>query len=127
MSGANTVAVGIDVVEVDRIRQALERTPGLSERCFTDNELAYCHRARDPAERLAARWAAKEAAIKCLGGGVPGLDLRHVEVVRHDDGSPALRLQGEPAQRATDRGINSWLISMSHTATTAQAIVIGLS
>lgn len=118
------IAVGTDIVEVDRIRSALARTPSLAERVFTPDELAYCRQAFDPAERLAVRWAAKEAVMKCLGGGVPGVDLREVEVVRADDGAPGLRLAGIPAERAADRGIGSWLISLSHTSSMAQAVVI---
>jgi holo-[acyl-carrier protein] synthase len=119
-------AVGIDVVDVDRIRAAIERTPGFAERFCTPGEWAYCALARDPSERCAARWAAKEAAVKCLGGGVPGLDLHEIEVVRAPDGAPHLRVTGEAADRAAARGISSWLVSMSHTATVAQAIVIAL-
>lgn len=120
------VAVGIDVVEVDRIRTAVERTPALAGRTFTDAELEYARRAHDPAERLAARWAAKEAVVKCLGGGVPGVDLREIEVVRGDDGAPSVRLHGEVAARAEARGVREWLLSMSHTATVAEAIAIAL-
>ncbi|MFN8050374.1 MAG: holo-ACP synthase [Acidimicrobiales bacterium] len=120
------VAVGIDVVDVARIRTALDRTPSLADRTFTEAELAYCRAARDPAERFAARWAAKEAVVKCLGGGVPGIDLRCIEVVRGDDGAPHLRLSGEAAARADQRGIASWLVSLSHTSTVAQAIALAL-
>ena len=120
------VAVGIDVVDVVRIRDVAERTPALLDRTYTEAELDYCRTARDPAERLAARWAAKEAVVKCLGGGVPGLDLRGIEVVRGADGAPGVRLTGDAAARADERGIRSWLISMSHTTTVAQAVVIAL-
>src|SRR4051794_5137385 len=120
------VAVGIDVVEVDRIRKAAARTERFGEKVFTASELDYCRRAADPSERMAARWAAKEAVSKCLGGGVPGVDLTTVEVVRADDGAPSVRLTGEVADRATARGITSWLLSLSHTTTIAEAIVIAL-
>ena len=122
MSGP--IAVGVDIVDVERIRTAMTRTPALLERVYTPGELAYCRAAADPSERLAARWAAKEATVKCLGGGVPGLDLRAIEIVRGADGAPSLVVVGEAATRAAERGIGSWLVSLSHTSTLAQAVVI---
>lgn len=121
------VAVGVDLVEVDRMREVLERTPALVDRTFTPDEISYCRSAREPWERFAARWAAKEAVTKCLGGGVPGIDLRAVEVTRESSGAPGLLLRGEAAERARRRGIGSWLISMTHTATMAEAVVIALA
>jgi len=118
------IAVGVDVVDVDRIRTVMGRTPALLERVYTPGELAYCNAATDPAERLAARWAAKEAAVKCLGGGVPGLDLQEIEIVRGADGAPSLVVVGEAATRAAERGIGTWLVSLSHTSALAQAVVI---
>lgn len=120
------LAVGVDLVEVERIRAAVERTPGLEARVFTAEEISYCRAAREPWERFAARWAAKEAVVKCLGGGVPGIDLRGIEVVRADDGAPSLRLSGAAAERAVDRGIVTWLVSMTHTASMAEAVVVAL-
>ena len=124
---SHPVAVGIDAVEVDRIRRAVARTPRFAERTFTAAELAYCNEARDPAERLAARWAAKEAVIKCLGGGVPGIDLRTVEVVRDADGAPGVVLTAAAAARAAERGIDTWLVSLTHTTSIAEAVVIAMS
>lgn len=109
------------------MRGALERTPALVPRTFTPAEIDYCRSAREPWERFAARWAAKEAVVKCLGGGVPGVDLRTIEVTRHSDGAPGLRLDGDAARLAAGRGIGAWLISMTHTATMAEAVVIGLA
>ena len=122
-----TLAVGLDLVEVERIRTALERTPALAERVFTPSELEYCRRAADPSERLAVRWAAKEAVMKCLGGGVPGVDLRSIEVGHEPDGAPTLSVTGDASDRAAERGISRWLVSLSHTATMAQAVVVALS
>lgn len=124
MSGP--VAVGVDLVEVSRIRAAIDRTPGLAERTFTPAEIEYCRRAREPWERFAARWAAKEATLKCLGGGVPGVDLRTIEVTHDGEGAPLLVVTGEAARRATERGVGGWLVSLTHVATHAQAVVIAL-
>ena len=70
--------IGIDVLEIDRLERALERRPRLAERVFSPAELAYAASRRRPASHLAARFAAKEAAVKALGAG--GLALREVEV-----------------------------------------------
>ncbi|MGH9152096.1 MAG: holo-ACP synthase, partial [Acidimicrobiales bacterium] len=74
------IGIGIDAVEVDRFRRALERTPRMGERLFTDGERAYGSRFADPAPRLAARFAAKEATMKALGVGLGAVDFRDVEV-----------------------------------------------
>lgn len=108
------------------MRSVLERTPALIDRTFTAAEIAYCQQHRDPAERFAARWAAKEAVVKCLGGGVPGLDLCGIEVVHSTSGAPAVRLTGEAAERAAALGISGWLLSLTHTSILAEAIAIGL-
>ena len=76
------IGVGIDAVEIDRFRLALQRTPRLSERLFSDAERAYAARRNDPTERLAARFAAKEAVMKAMGVGLWKFNFRDVEVVR---------------------------------------------
>ncbi|MBK6671072.1 MAG: holo-ACP synthase [Microthrixaceae bacterium] len=121
------VAVGTDVVEVDRIRRALDRTPTLEARVFTSDEIAYCRAAREPWQRFAARWAAKEAVIKCLGGGLPGLDPHGIEVAHLADGAPTVRLSGDVRRRAEERGIERWLVSLSHERTVATATAIALA
>ncbi len=119
-------AVGIDLAPVDRIRRAIDETPGFAERCFTPSEREVCEARRDPAECFAARWAAKEAVLKCLGGGIPGFDLHDIDVVTGADGAPSVTVSGRVADRAAERGISEWLISLSHTADAAIAIAIGL-
>ena len=119
-------AVGIDLVSVDRVRRATNDTPGFLERCFTTTERELCATRHDPAECYAARWAAKEAVVKCLGGAVGPVDLLDIGVVHLDDGAPAVELSGHAAVRARERGITSWLLSLSHTADSAVAIAIGL-
>lgn len=120
------VAVGVDLCEVARIREALERTPGLAARTWTAAEIEYCERAADPAERLAARWATKEAVLKCLGGGVGNTSLVDIEVRKLDSGAPTVHLSGEAAVRADKLGIRRWLVSMTHTGELAEAVVIAL-
>ncbi|MGZ4140070.1 MAG: holo-ACP synthase [Actinomycetota bacterium] len=112
--------VGVDLVEVDRFARALERWPGLRERVFTASELAECAGARNTSERLAARFAAKEAAFKALGRGWPDLAYRDVEV-RSEGGAPALRLRADAAALVGDRDV---AVSLSHTGGFALAQVV---
>ncbi|HVM01933.1 MAG TPA: holo-ACP synthase, partial [Acidimicrobiales bacterium] len=74
------IGIGIDAVEVGRFRRALARTPRMAERLFTDGERAYGARFADPAPRLAARFAAKEATMKALGVGIGAVGFHDVEV-----------------------------------------------
>lgn len=126
-AAGNVVALGLDVVDVDRIREALARTPTLVDRVYTPDEIAYCREARDPSERFAVRWAAKEAVVKTLGGGVPGIDLRGIAVRREPNGAPTIELTDRAAELAAERGYRSWLVSLSHTSTVAQAVVAALA
>jgi holo-[acyl-carrier protein] synthase len=118
------IGVGTDLVEVARFRQALRRTPGLRTRCFTEAERAYAERRSDPVERLAARFAAKEAVMKALGVGLGACGFTDIEVVRAESGQPAVRLHGTAAALAAERGVTSWHLSLTHTDTAAHALVV---
>jgi holo-[acyl-carrier protein] synthase len=118
------VGVGVDLCEVDRMRRTLARTPGFADRVYTEAEQDYCRRRRDPAERFAARFAAKEAVLKALGAGIGSCSLRDIEVVRAESGAPSLVLHGRAAALAADRGVTAWHLSLTHTATLAEAIAI---
>ncbi len=124
--GRVVVAIGNDLVDIDRMRTVIDRQPRLVHRVFTESEQAYCERRRDPAERYAARFAAKEAVLKALGTGLGGADFTDIEVVRLPSGQPTLHLTGRAAVRARERGIHSWLITMSHSEHLAQVFVAGL-
>jgi len=113
------VRVGVDVVDIDRFRKAISRTPRLLERVFTARERAYAEAARDPAERFAVRWAAKEAAIKVLGT----VRFRDVEVVRAADGRPSLALHDGAARRADELGLAAFDVSLTHSGLVAIAVV----
>ena len=103
------VSVGVDLADVKRVREALVRFPErFYGRVLTDAEAEYCRTKRDPAPHVAARFAAKEAVIKCLGGGC---DLRDIEVTRALSGAPSIQLTGRAAERAAGRTV---LISLSH-------------
>lgn len=116
--------VGIDAVDVDRLRRALVRRPRLAERLFTDAERAYAGRVADPGPRLAARFAAKEAVAKALGVGIGAVSWRDVEVVRASSGAPGVALAGRAAALAAGRGVGRWHVSLSHTDSLAVASVV---
>lgn len=120
------IGIGVDLVEVGRMRVALSRTPTLSERLFTPGERAYAEAARDPAARFAARFAAKEAVLKALGLGLGGADWHDIEVVRAESGAPLLRLSGRAATAAEAAGVTEWKLTMTHTDSMAEAIAIAL-
>ena len=118
------VGIGIDVVDVARMRTTITRTPSFRDRCFTSGEREYAERARDPSERYAVRFAAKEAVMKAMGLGLGAFGFFDVEVTRADDGVPTLLLSGDAALLAAERGITRWHLSLTHTETTAAAYVI---
>ena len=120
------IGIGTDLVELDRFRRTLHRTPSIVDRLLTDDERAYAELRRDPTERLAARFAAKEAVLKAMGAGIGECRFRDIEVVRAESGAPSVRLHGGAADLATDRGVGSWLLTLTHTESLAQAIAVAL-
>ncbi|WP_286929337.1 MULTISPECIES: holo-ACP synthase [Aeromicrobium] len=118
------VACGVDIVSVARIRAAVERSgPRFLQKYWTEDELAYC--AGRP-ERLAARWAAKEAVMKVLEGGFDRFDPLSIEVRRDVGGVPRLELAAAAADRAREVGLASWSLSLSHEQEHAIAMVTAL-
>lgn len=120
------VGVGVDIVEVARIQKMLDREQdAFLARVFTAQERDYCLKRGQPAESLAARFAAKEALMKVLGTGWgEGVGFQQVEVVRDDRGNPGLELTGEAATVATKLGIHRLHVSLSHTNDHAVALVV---
>jgi holo-[acyl-carrier protein] synthase len=127
LAGGNVVGVGIDAVDVARYRRVLERTPGIAPRTFTPGELAYARLVADPTQRLAARFAAKEATMKAFGVGLGACGFHDIEVVRADGGEPSLVLHGAALDLLAARGATRVLLSMTHTDLIAQAIVVAVS
>lgn len=119
------VSLGIDLVEVPRIRALLEKHGArFKERTFTAGEIAYCDRCADPAMHYAARFAAKEAVAKALGTGfAEGVSWLDIEVVREESGCPTIRLHGGAVRVAGAAGIGKVLLSLTHTKETAAASV----
>ncbi len=124
--GEPEIRVGIDVVEVGRIRRVMT-TEDRQRRVFTEGEIAYCRGKRRQYEHLAARFAAKEAVLKAFGTGVAqGIRWTDVEVVRDDAGRPRLQLDGEAAAIAVRRGLRQLDLSLTHTADVAFAQVVSV-
>lgn len=119
MSGAG-YRVGIDLLEIERLERALERTPRLAERLFTEGERAYAASRGRPGQHLAARFCAKEAVAKALG--VESWNFHEVEVIG-TGGPPAIRLSGSAAARAAELGVRVE-ISLTHTTREAAAVAI---
>ena len=118
------VRAGVDRVELAEFKRVMETGGGpFLDSVFTGRELARCGGRLD---RLAARFAAKEAATKALGTGIRGLSLSEIEVVSHASGQPELRLAGRASDRAAELGVTSVSVSLTHTSSTAEAFVVAL-
>ncbi len=123
----SVLGIGTDIVEVDRVEATLRRFgPRFERRVFSPAEMAYA-RGGQTGQRLAARFAAKEAVLKALGVGLAGGALRDVEIVRGERGAPAAVLTGRAAERAARMGVDRVLVSLSHSRryAVAQAVAIG--
>jgi holo-[acyl-carrier protein] synthase len=118
------IGLGLDALDVERFRRALSRRPGMLERIFSEAERAELARRADPVPGLAARFCAKEAAMKALGVGLGGFGLAEVEVLRPGGGAPQLRATGRAAELAERLGVTAWHVSLTHTSTLAGAVVV---
>jgi holo-[acyl-carrier protein] synthase len=120
------VSIGIDIIEVARIREVLLRTPRFAERVFTTAERAYCDgRGAVSAQHYAARFAAKEAALKALQTGWRGgISWQDVEVAAHESGAPYLIFSGQALEIFQKTGASATHLSISHTTQHAIAQVV---
>jgi holo-[acyl-carrier protein] synthase len=117
------VTVGTDLIEIARVKRALERYPGFRERCFTETERAYCDSRPNPPQHYAARFAAKEAVGKALGFGVArAFAWRDVEIAGRP--KPAVRLSGRVRAWAERAGAGAIDLSMSHSRELATAVAV---
>ena len=116
------VALGTDIVDVSRFATMMSRTPGVAERLFTNAE-RFGLGDNPEAHRLAARFAAKEAVVKALGGA-DGLSWHHCEVLTASSGQPSLRLTASVEAAAHKQGLHTWRVSLSHDGGFAMATVI---
>jgi holo-[acyl-carrier protein] synthase len=125
-SGRGILGIGVDLAGVPRLRRILARwDERFLQRVFTDEEIAYCRRRRDPVPHLAARFAAKEAVLKALGTGLRmGVNWREIEVRRERGQAPTVVLSGRCRALAQARGAERVLISLTHDGDYALAEVI---
>ena len=120
------LGVGIDLCDVERLRAAMQRTPGMRNRIFSEAEQEYCERRHDPAERYAARFAAKEAVLKAMGCGLGSCAVRDIQVLNEKTGAPRVVLVDTAARLAAEKGVAGWHLSLTHTSSLAQATALAL-
>jgi holo-[acyl-carrier protein] synthase len=120
------ISIGTDIVEVHRIRETIERTPRFVERVFTESERAYCDsKGAAAAQHYAARFSAKEAALKALGTGWAGkIGWQDIEVRSNEKGAPRLEIKGGALEVMESLGATTIHVSLSHTTEHATAQVI---
>jgi holo-[acyl-carrier protein] synthase len=111
------LGIGVDVVDIARFSESLERTPTLRSRLFTPGE------ADLPLESLAGRFAAKEAFVKALKAPA-GMSWQDIEIINTPQGAPELELHGAALDRAKELGITTTHVSISHDTTVATAFVV---
>lgn len=120
-AGFMIIGMGIDLAEVDRYRFTDAQLERFGRKVYTEEEMRYAMRKRHWAERLAGFFAAKEATRKAFGHAIP---WRDVGVTHERSGKPAIRLYGNAAALLERRGVRAVHLTITHTATTAAAVVI---
>jgi holo-[acyl-carrier protein] synthase len=121
----DVVGIGVDLVDVDRVKQILGRRRSFPERVFTPDEVAYCERQASPAECYAARWAAREACRKALGG-IRSMRWHDVRVERAPSGVPSIVLDGSSRARADALGVSRVLLALTHERRMAAAFAVAV-
>jgi holo-[acyl-carrier protein] synthase len=119
------VGIGVDLVDVARVASILQRRSTFVERVFTPLEIAYCERQANPAESYAARWAAREACRKALGG-VRDMRWHDVRVDRGATGAPGLVLEGAAKARADRLGVTEVKVALTHERKMAAAFCVAV-
>lgn len=106
----------MDIVEVARIKRLLEKhSPRFEEKVFTAGEILYCRSKAEPGIHFAARFAVKEAVMKCLGTGMDqGIGFKDIEVIHENTGQPAIKMQGQAKDIFTRLNLKTIHISISH-------------
>ncbi len=118
------LAVGVDLVEIERVEQSLEKYgQRFLARIFTEGEQIYCN---GRVQSLAARFAVKEAVGKALGTGIGDVSWQDIEIVNEENGQPVLRLHGDAQRIASQQGLDYWTISLSHTAAYAVGMAVAV-
>jgi holo-[acyl-carrier protein] synthase len=118
------IGLGVDVVDIERFRTLMQRTPTMRERLFPAVELQHVATLADPVPSLAVRFAAREAVMKAMGLGLGAFGFHDVWVDRATSGAPSLTVTGRAAEHAAERGIERWFVSLSHHGPVAVAVVV---
>lgn len=118
--------VGIDIVEIARVKRAITRQPRFKWRVFTEGEIAYCESKPDPSPHFAVRFSAKEAILKAMGTGFRGVKWIDIEICKGDLGRPYVIFLGEAQDKLKELGIKEVLISLSFTSQTAVAMATAI-
>ena len=120
------LGLGTDLIEIGRIQASMDRFgERFLERVFTAGEIAYCKRKKQPAESLAARFAAKEAGAKALGTGISrGVSWKEIEVTREVGEQPMLHFNGRAGELAEAMGVRRTQLTLSHSRQLAIAVVV---
>lgn len=122
------VGLGVDIVEIPRMKAILERTPSFRTRVFSEDERAYCDATAAPEIHYATRFAAKEAVVKALGTGFSrGISVRDIEVRRNAKGRPSVVLSGRAKEIAREQGVRELPLSLSYTHTDAVACAMAIT
>ena len=116
--------LGTDMVEISRIQKAIEKNPRFLQKVYTEKEIAYCQRKRNPWQSFAARFAAKEAVSKAMGTGLGKIGLTDIEVENQSSGQPQIVLYGAAKDFAREKGLGRVHISLSHSEAYAIATAI---
>jgi holo-[acyl-carrier protein] synthase len=119
------VGIGVDLVDVERVKRLLSRRKTFVDRVFTADEIAYCQRQASPAECYAARWAAREACRKALGG-IREMRWQDVRVERAPSGAPLLALDGSSRARMEALGATEVLVALTHERRMAAAFCVAV-
>lgn len=119
------IGVGIDMIEVERVNEKIDKNNGFKEKIFSEQEIIFCESKKNKTENYAARFAAKEAFLKATGLGLTlGHQLSEIEVVNDNLGKPSFNLTGEVKKKSLEKNWNRIHLSLSHLKNVACAIVI---
>ncbi|MEE8162145.1 MAG: holo-ACP synthase [Acidobacteriota bacterium] len=119
------VGIGIDIVEIHRIREALEGNQTLEKKVFTDEEIGYCRQRKNKNQHFGGRFAAKEAALKALGTGwSQGIHWKDVEIIDGAQGRPTLVFHGTAKEVFEKSGAQRTHLSITHSSEHAVAVVV---
>jgi len=120
-----TSGVGIDMIDVERVAEKINKESGFREMVFSKTEIAYCESKKSKFEHYAARFAAKEAFFKALGTGwAENTQFNEVEIINNKEGKPEVHLLGSTLETINAMGIKKILVSLSHQKTIASAVVM---